>query len=252
MSGRIASASKNAVEKCAGVRTSFSDRASNNWGTRSRSFCLPSSTTSNAADANNDNLDGSPSPANSSRAQATTSSTTSMEKYSATAALHLPRYLSSSNGIDVTSSRSVRESLERLFFFFFLSLSFFFLSPPNRAPKPPMFTSVGTFAGDWDRSFRDDDRRTEAVVVGTVSQPSSLIIVRLFAERSRLTRVGLRPAFLSSSAWMSSWISWMVLASSTLRRGTHVFSLNSRRSFSAKRNRASSDLLFSSFLSCLK
>mmetsp|Transcript_19595 Transcript_19595/g.55713 ORF Transcript_19595/g.55713 Transcript_19595/m.55713 type:complete len:103 (-) Transcript_19595:1364-1672(-) len=58
-----------------------------------------------------------------------------------------------------------------------------------------MFTSVGTFAGDWDRSFRDDDRRTEAVVVGTVSQPSSLIIVRLFAERSRLTRVGLRPAF---------------------------------------------------------
>jgi len=63
-----------------------------------------------------------------------------------------------------------------------------------------MFTSVGTFAGDWDRSFLDDDRRTDAVVVGTVSQPSSLIMVRLLADRSRLTRVGLRPAFLSSSA----------------------------------------------------
>merc|ERR1719247_3524117 len=162
---------------------------------RSRSFCLPSSTTSKAAEANNDNRDGSPSAANSSQAQATTSSTTSIEKYSATAALHLPRYLSSSNGVLETSSRSVRESLERLFFFFFLSLSFFFLSPPSRAPKPPMFTSVGTFAGDWDRSFLDDDRRTEAVVVGTVSQPSSEMMVRLLADRSRLTRVGLRPAF---------------------------------------------------------
>merc|ERR1719247_4007206 len=219
---------------------------------RSRSFCLPSSTTSKAAEANNDNRDGSPSAANSSRAQATTSSTTSIEKYSATAALHLPRYLSSSNGIDVTSSRSVSESFDRLFFFFFLSLSFFFLSPPSSAPKPPMFTSVGTFAGDWDRSFLDDDRRTEAVVVGTVSQPSSEMIVRLLADRSRLTRVGLRPAFLSSSAWMSSWISWIVLASSTFLRGTHVFSRSSRRSFKAKRSRASNDLLFSSFFSCLK
>merc|ERR1719409_2423393 len=191
----------------AGVRTSFSDKANSSWGTRSRSFCFPSKTTSKAAEANNDKRDGSPSAANSSRAQATTSSTTSMEKYSATAALHLPLYLSSSNGIEVTSSRSVSESFD---------LAFFFLSPPNRAPKPPMFTSVGTFAGDWDRSFLDDDRRTDAVVVGTVSQPSSLIMVRLLADRSRLTRVGLRPAFLSSSAWMSSWISWMVLASSTL------------------------------------
>ena len=51
-----------------------------------------------------------------------------------------------------------------------------------------MFTSVGTFAGDWDRSFLDEDRRTEAVVVGTVSQPSSEMMVRLFADRSRLTR----------------------------------------------------------------
>merc|ERR1719247_3322465 len=248
----MAKASKNAVLKCAGVRTSFSDRASSNWGTRSRSFCLPSKTTSRAAEANNDNLDGSPSPANSSRAQATTSSTTSMEKYSATAALHLPLYLSSSNGVEETSSKSVNESLLRDFFFFFLSLSFFFLSPPSKAPKPPMLTSLGTVAGDWDRSFFDELRRTEAVVVGTVSQPSSLIMVRLFAERSRFTLVGFRPAFLSSSAWMSSWISWMVLASSTLRLGTHVFSRSSRRSFSAKRNRASSDLLFSNFLSCLK
>ena len=120
MSGRIARASRNAVLKCAGVRTSFSYKASNNWGTRSRSFCFPSKTTSNAADANNDNRDGSPSADNSSRAQATTSSTTSMEKYSATAALHLPRYLSSSNGTEVTSSRSVSESFDLDFFFFYL------------------------------------------------------------------------------------------------------------------------------------
>mmetsp|Transcript_26253 Transcript_26253/g.68233 ORF Transcript_26253/g.68233 Transcript_26253/m.68233 type:complete len:253 (+) Transcript_26253:224-982(+) len=252
MSGSIARASRNAVLKCAGVRTSFSDRANSNVGTRSRSFCFPSRTTSRAADASKLSRDGSPKLLSSSRAQATTSSTTSMEKYSATAALHLPRYLSSSNGTEDTSSKSVKESLDRDFFFFFLSLSFFFLSPPSRAPNPPMLTSEGTVAGDWDRSFLLEDRRTDAVVVGTVSQPSSEMMVRLLADRSRFTLVGLRPAFLSSSAWMSSWISWMVLASSTFRRGTQVFSRSSRRSLSAKRNRASNDLLFSSFLSCLK
>merc|ERR1719393_922934 len=219
----MAKASRNAVLKCAGVRTSFSARANSNVGTRSRSFCFPSSTTSRAADASKLNREGSPKLLSSSRAHATTSSTTSIEKYSATAALHLPLYLASSNGVEETSSRSVNESLDRDFFFFFLSLSFFFLSPPSKAPKPPILTSDGTVAGDWDRSFFDELRLTEAVVVGTVSQPSSLIIVRLFAERSRFTLVGLRPAFLSSSAWMSSWISWMVFASSTLRLGTQVF-----------------------------
>jgi hypothetical protein len=111
-----------------------------------------------------------------------------------------------------------------------------------------MLTSLGTVAGDWDRSFFDELRRTDAVVVGTVSQPSSEMMVRLFADRSRLTRVGLRPAFLSSSAcvartrsrvWRVAWgsfhqtrsrvVSFSVLSRFEAFRGLEVLSRHDGR-----------------------
>mmetsp|Transcript_3445 Transcript_3445/g.10673 ORF Transcript_3445/g.10673 Transcript_3445/m.10673 type:complete len:263 (-) Transcript_3445:746-1534(-) len=259
-SARNSRGAANASSRCDDARTPLPANSTSNGATRTRSRSFPSNARSNAAPANNDSLSGPPFFGSSSRAHATTSSTCSMDMYSLMHARHVALYAASSNAsasaAASSAANSVRDSFDDFFFFFFFSspsLSFFFFffsfMRANAPNAPPAWG--GGEAAFFSRLSEAAGFRTTPDV-GTVSQPSSVTVARFDADFSRFGFETFRPAFRSSSAWMSSWISWIVFASSTFRRGTQFVSRSSRRSLSANRSRASSVLSASSFFSCLK
>ena len=149
-------------------------------------------------------------------------------------------------------------SFDDFFFFFFSSLSplsffFFFFSDVRDAkpPKEPMALGAAAALSLFFGFFSSTTATRRPPAVGTVSQPSSVFSETPAFSRFTLER-GLRPALMSASRWMSSWISAIVFACSTARRGFQRSSRSSHKSLTMKRMRLSNFWFTASFLSCLK
>mmetsp|Transcript_19864 Transcript_19864/g.67215 ORF Transcript_19864/g.67215 Transcript_19864/m.67215 type:complete len:398 (-) Transcript_19864:1196-2389(-) len=255
MSGRNSSVSRNATETEALSSTLCCSSSTNSPGILERSAAFALSTTSKASATKMERMVFGAALSSSFNTDST-SAIVSIDRYSEMADLDLDLYSAASNPAGASSetatffflgftfSGSAATSFS--FFFFFLSLSF-----ELRAPNPPNeFAAAGADGAEAAFFGLSSAIRLSEPTVPTVSHPSSA--ASFFLSSSGFFFFVLMPAFWSASRWASSWISSMVLALSSSRRGFQLASRKSHKSRTRKRILEDSSGDFFNFCSCLK